>query len=63
MLRRGTAVLTGFGHCIIRPRSMQAAGETSEPLDGDAPETPEELEFEDDDGTVYVWDNRYGGQT
>ncbi|GFR48565.1 hypothetical protein Agub_g10467 [Astrephomene gubernaculifera] len=25
---------------------------------GDGPATPEELEFEDDDGTVYVWDRR-----
>lgn len=25
---------------------------------GGGAETPEELEFEDDDGTVYVWDAR-----
>jgi hypothetical protein len=24
----------------------------------DGPPTPDELEFEDDDGTVYVWDKR-----
>ncbi|EFJ47624.1 hypothetical protein VOLCADRAFT_91952 [Volvox carteri f. nagariensis] len=31
-------------------------GAGSRPVD--APDTPEELEFEDDDGTVYVWDKR-----
>ncbi|PNW70131.1 hypothetical protein CHLRE_17g707050v5 [Chlamydomonas reinhardtii] len=33
-----------------------AAGE--EPGIGERPETPEELEFEDDDGTTYVWDTK-----
>ena len=34
-----------------------AAGE--EPGIGERPETPEELEFEDDDGTTYVWDTKW----
>ncbi|GLC33273.1 hypothetical protein PLESTB_000352100 [Pleodorina starrii] len=37
-------------------KAAEAAAEAAGP--GDAPETPEELEFEDDDGTVYVWDKR-----
>ncbi|GLI64813.1 hypothetical protein VaNZ11_008220 [Volvox africanus] len=34
------------------------AAEAEASREGDEPETPEELEFEDDDGTLYVWDKR-----
>ncbi|KAG2438123.1 hypothetical protein HXX76_005732 [Chlamydomonas incerta] len=35
-----------------------AGAAAEEPGAGEGPETPEELEFEDDDGTTYVWDKK-----
>ncbi|KAG2450736.1 hypothetical protein HYH02_004574 [Chlamydomonas schloesseri] len=35
-----------------------SAAPAEEPGVGEGPETPEELEFEDDDGTTYVWDRK-----
>lgn len=38
-------------------RKAAATGEAGLGV-GDAPGTPDELEFEDDDGTIYVWDHK-----
>lgn len=36
----------------------EIAATEADVADGDGPATPEELEFEDDDGTVYEWDRK-----
>ncbi len=43
-------------------RKAAASGGEAGPGVGDAPGTPDELEFEDDDGTVYVWDHKWVGE-
>lgn len=42
-------------------RKAAATGEAGLGV-GDAPGTPDELEFEDDDGTIYVWDHKWVGK-